>query len=379
MIKQISKVKLELTKYDKKRDINEKTISVIKNLFTNFLLNIQNFLSEELNFNQKNVNEEINSLKADYENAFYKNDFKLQFIYEPEIYKIKNKIEKNFITLKQLEKNNYKIIRESDLSDKRKIQFVIVQELRKIFSKIDNYIEIDQQDTNLTFKQLYNYNYFIDSQPRCCFCGQLLEHSTKNNKEYIHADIEHLLPEFEFPQFILHPLNWAPCCKECNMGEKRTKFFEKESPQEDFEYFIQAIKEVATDFNNVHPLKLWQNIRVEYDTNDTNNDNIYYISSSEALNDLMNLYGIKKRAGLILNRCYNNLFNIIENADIRSPESLEKLLENIASSNWHEINDGYSLNNSPQIWQESIENILYDECKLMALWDEIKSSELRFL
>ena len=45
----------------------------------------------------------------------------------------------------------------------------------------------------------------------------------------------------------------------------------------------------------------------------------------------------------------------------------------------HEINDGYSLNNSPQIWQEFIENILYDECKLMALWDEIKSSELRFL
>lgn len=28
---------------------------------------------------------------------------------------------------------------------------------------------------------------------------------------------------------------------------------------------------------------------------------------------------------------------------------------------------------SPQIWQEFIENILYDECKLMALWDEVKS------
>lgn len=48
----------------------------------------------------------------------------------------------------------------------------------------------------------------------------------------------------------------------------------------------------------------------------------------------------------------------------------------MVSSNWYEINDGYSLNNSPQIWQEFIESILYDECKLMALWDEVKSMNM---
>jgi len=310
----------------------------------------------------------INNLKKDYDNFLKTRDYELNFAYPY----------RKFIGKKKLCNNNYEKLQQ-EYSPQEQIYYVIYDKLKSIFKNLPLHIDISSIETQLTAKELYNFNYFIDTQPRCCFCGQLLEHSIKNNEEYVHADIEHLLPEFEFPQFILHPLNWAPCCKECNMGEKRTKFFEKESPQEDFEYFIQAIKEVATDFNNVHPLKLWQNIRVEYDTNDTNNDNIYYLSSSEALNNLMNLYGIKKRANLILNRCYNNLFNIIKNADIRSPESLEKLLENIASSNWHEINDGYSLNNSPQIWQEFIENILYDECKLMALWDEIKSSELRFL
>lgn len=40
------------------------------------------------------------------------------------------------------------------------------------------------------------------------------------------------------------------------------------------------------------------------------------------------------------------------------------------------MNDGYSLNSGPQIWQEFIEHILYDECKLMALWDKVKSINL---
>ena len=84
-------------------------------------------------------------------------------------------------------------------------------------------------------------------------------------------------------------------------------------------------------------------------------------------------YNIENRIKTISSHCYDILFNIIRHSDIRSPESLERLLENMSSSNWHEINDGYSLNNSPQIWQEFIESILYDECKLIALWDEVKS------
>ena len=97
------------------------------------------------------------------------------------------------------------------------------------------------------------------------------------------------------------------------------------------------------------------------------------------LQKLIRIYGLNERYKNIKNKCFSILLNIIRHSDIRSPESLERLLESIASSNWHEVNDGYSLNNSPHIWQEFIENILYDECKLMALWDEVKSSELKFL
>ena len=100
---------------------------------------------------------------------------------------------------------------------------------------------------------------------------------------------------------------------------------------------------------------------------------------SEEAKKFLSFYGIEHRIETMASRCYDILFNIIRYSDIRSPESLERLLESIASSNWHEVNDGYSLNNSPHIWQEFIENILYDECKLMALRDEVKSSELKFL
>jgi len=88
------------------------------------------------------------------------------------------------------------------------------------------------------------------------------------------------------------------------------------------------------------------------------------------------LYGLEERYNNIKDKSFNILWNMIRNFDIKSPEYLEKFLENMTASNWHDINDGYSLNNSPQVWQEFIENILYDECKLMALWDEVKQLNL---
>lgn len=123
----------------------------------------------------------------------------------------------------------------------------------------------------------------------------------------------------------------------------------------------------------MHPLKLWKLYTINY----AENLNIQINKNcSETTKEFLSFYGIEHRIKTMSSRCYDILFNIIRHSDIRSPESLERLFENMVSSNWHEINDGYSLNNSPQIWQEFIENILYDECKLMALWDEVKSLNL---
>ena len=249
-----------------------------------------------------------------------------------------------------------------------------------IIKKFDN-LSCNSKDFSmrfgkLSFKEAFIKNYFsYTTQPRCCFCGQLLEFDKKiTGEEYIIADIEHLLPKSKFPQFALHPNNWAPCCKECNESIKKANFFE-ESP---FENFKSAIEDLGLNLENLHPLKLWKNLKISYDMNNMTKV-IINPNLGENGRKLLEFYHIEERANIIHHRCYNILWNIIRHSDIRSPESLERLLENIASSNWHEVNDGYSLNNSPQIWQEFIENILYDECKLMALWDEVKSSELKFL
>lgn len=120
---------------------------------------------------------------------------------------------------------------------------------------------------SLNFKQAFIENYFEGEQPRCCFCGQILETNQKEDAEneeykrrhgkypeysYVIADIEHIFPKSLFPQFTLHPKNWVPCCKECNQSIKRSEFF-KESPMD---YFKKAIEDLGLDFNNLHPLKL---------------------------------------------------------------------------------------------------------------------------
>lgn len=247
-----------------------------------------------------------------------------------------------------------------------------------IINKFDNLTcnskEFKNKFKNLSFKEAFIKNYFsYTTQPRCCFCGQLLETDRKaaTGEEYIIADIEHILPKSKFPQFALHPNNWAPCCKECNESIKKANFFDEKF----FENFKSAIEDLGLNLENLHPLKLWKNLKISYDVN---NMTKVIINPNLGKNGrkLLEFYHIEERANIIHHRCYNILWNIIRYSDIRSPESLERLLENLASSNWHEVNDGYSLNNSPQIWQEFIENILYDECKLMALWDEVKSYNL---
>lgn len=371
----LEKVKLNIDKNSSKYEINYEYKTKIKELFGQFCSEIKNYLKQYVD---NDVSKDlVDKLLKDYNKYYTDNDYKLEFIYPYELFKGQ----------KGLKDNNYEKLLKSNYTEEEKTYYIINSELKKIFNNLKIYIK-PEYETNLSVKQLFNYNYFIDSQPRCCFCGQLLECSIKEDKdnknkkeEYIHADIEHIIPKDQFPQFILHPENWAPCCKECNMGEKRTAFFKDGTTQEKIDKYKSAIKALGLEYNKLHPLKLWKNykttynksLNIEINNNYTNKEND---ENYKNVTDFLNFYGIKNRIEIIASRCYDILFNIIRHSDIRSPESLERLLENMASSKWHEINDGYSLNNSPQIWQEFIESILYDECKLMALWDEVKSMNM---
>jgi len=344
--------------------------SKIKQIFYNKILNNSDIVPENVQRAITDWNDilqkEIKYIKSDYENfKNIKRDLDLNFKYNYNLYKKYTKLK---------EKNYKKLLEAPDISNKDKIKYILSQHIidkfnSSSFMKKTFPVEIfNDKKSNLTIKQWYNYNYFnkvIKHSARCCFCGQILEELTNEKEEsYFYADIEHLIPKSRYPQFTFHPDNWFPCCKECNMGVKGDDFLK------DLSEFYVRLNELNINLFSMKPLELYKKLKISYSDNDI---------TFESANKLLKLYKVSERANLILRNCFSILFNIIKNSDIHSPESLEKLLENIASSNWHEINDGYSLNNSPQIWQEFIENILYDECKLMALWDEIKSSELRFL
>lgn len=219
---------------------------------------------------------------------------------------------------------------------------------------------------NSDIKKQYKTEFFKNVEKRCPFCGQLLETSGKADSEVPTADLDHFFPKYIYPQFALLPQNLIPTCMECNRIEKHVNFI---SPKE-FKLALKTLK-LLKDFQ-CHPNSHFKIFKaLNYDCN-----NEEFRNNDVNVQKLIKMYGLNARYKNIKNKSFSILLNIIRHSDIRSPESLERLLENVASSNWHEVNDGYSLNNSPQIWQEFIENILYDECKLMALWDEVKSYNL---
>lgn len=195
---------------------------------------------------------------------------------------------------------------------------------------------------------------------RCSICGQLLETKSKNDIPV--ADIDHIFPKDQYAQFAMHFENFIPTCKECNQTEKGTKTITL--PE-----FKAAFAELGVLFQ--HPLRLWENIK--YDFNDLIEPKLYIENKnrSNALK-LIELYGIDKRYKVILKKCYNNLFCHIKNAEIRSPESLEKLIEGLLLTNMETTYNDCSLNNHPQVWQEFTEWILYSESNLLALWEEIR-------
>ena len=226
---------------------------------------------------------------------------------------------------------------------------------------IDGYERLDSE-----IKKQFKREFFKNVEKRCPFCGQLLETSGKTVSDVPTADLDHFFPKSKYPQFALLPQNLIPTCMECNRIEKHVNFI---SPKE-FKVALKNLK-LLKDFQS-HPNSHFKIFKaLNYDCN-----NEKFRNNDVNVQKLIKMYGLNERYKNIKNKSFSILLNIIRHSDIRSPESLERLLENMASSNWHEVNDGYSLNNSPQIWQEFIENILYDECKLMALWDEVKSYNL---
>lgn len=311
-------------------------------------INFDNIINEIEKQFPESTSTYIDDIKSDYKN-FTKANIPIRFKMED------NDFCKNF---KELSKKT----------------FADLKYISKKYYGDEIYNDFKQEFGTLTFKEAYILSYYNHNQPRCCFCGSLFPVSIKrtkeNNKfkyldvEYVQAEIEHLFPQSKFPQLIFHPYNLVPICRMCNDTKNNIFFDEKEE-------FCDAIKEYNISYSKIHPFYLYKEIKFCSETiingKYSNNSNLF------------EFYNLEKRGQIVLDKCFSILFNIIKHSDIRSPESLERLLENIASSNWHEVNDGYSLNNSPQIWQEFIESILYDECKLMALWDEVKSSELRFL
>lgn len=281
-------------------------------------------------------------------------------------------IKNNQIALAEIKKieNDYESFPHINCIEFNDESSTLFKSLKDLFEEKFKHLKCESQEFkkmfgDLNFKQAFCYSYFTDKQYRCCFCGQLLEISKKNDKEFVHADIEHILPKSKYPQFALHPDNFAPACKECNQGEKGDKFFDT------FDEFKKALSQLNVNLTD-KPLKLWKNYSFDFSKLSKTKLKLNYLNKESEGYKLIEYYGIPKRADIIISHCYDILFNIIKHSDIRSPASLERLLENMASSNWHELNDGYSINNSPQIWQEFLEWILYSESNLVALWEEVK-------
>lgn len=65
------------------------------------------------------------------------------------------------------------------------------------------------------------YNAIMLSVERCPYCGGI----------GVPKNLDHYLPKALFPHFSILPLNLIPSCRDCNMGEKRSKFSSKEREQ----------------------------------------------------------------------------------------------------------------------------------------------------
>jgi hypothetical protein len=210
--------------------------------------------------------------------------------------------------------------------------------------------------------------YFSNSNTnRCQFCGQFLEFSGKVEGK-ITADLEHILPKSKFPQFALHPNNLVPCCLECNQREKGDKFFDN------LEDFNKALEELNIKMKN-RPLELYKKFIFRY------NENLELecsIKNKSKAMEFIKLYGLDTRYKKMLGQCFSMLLTQIRIAKISDLEALERFLEHQLQLSFTEYKDAPSFNNSPHLWQDFLNEILYCKARLEALWDEVKDNNIRF-
>ena len=245
------------------------------------------------------------------------------------------------------------------------------KEYKEEYDIID-FTKKQKKDIGLNLKQYFRAYYYGEEPHRCCFCGRLLEKSySDSDVEYNISTIEHIFPKSKFPQYALCIDNWAPCCSECNSSMKGDSFFVSNPKQS----FNKALQQLGIDHDFGHkPFNLWKNI--SFDFSSINGGILIKGKPQCAKNDeaftLISYYGLEKRYKLIKQKLYNNLFNLIKFHHINSPESLENFLESCQNSNMLDMISDFSINNSPKIWKDFIDYILYDYNNLTALWEELK-------
>lgn len=270
-----------------------------------------------------------------------------------------------------------KKLKREDLSADDSLSYLIQTEFSAAYKNVD-FKKDDKSKSLLDLKQAFRCLYFKNEIHRCCFCGQLLEKSSKETddkdnqkEEYNISTIEHIFPKSKFPQYALCIDNWAPCCSECNSVEKGDGFFETNAKKK----FYKALKLLGLDRKfGEEPLQIWRNVSFDFSNFDSNiliNGKIECYENREAF-QLLGFYGLDKRYKTVKKRLYNNLFNIIKHHKINSPEGLESFLECCLSSNMQEMISDFSINNYPKIWNDFLDYVLYDYNNLSALWEELK-------
>lgn len=279
--------------------------------------------------------EVVSAFWADYNKFGYKTDFSFIYVKEP-----KSQFEEGCKKLGESIIQGYKTF-TTKVMNKRKVRDIFI---------------FDYYSHHIVY--------------RCQFCGQILEQSGKTNKK-ITADLEHIIPKSLFPQFALHSQNLVPCCLECNRIEKVTLFNFKK----DLSDFYKAFSELNMSISQ-RPFELWNKFTFKYKSNLEWEVNLDKYPNAY---NLINHYGLPKRYKQMFGHCYNVLQIQLKHLQITSPGALEGFLEYLTDLAFDNYNGASSFHNSPHIWQDFLNEILYDRCKLEALWEEVRDSRIEVI
>lgn len=270
----------------------------------------------------------------------------------------------------------FKNISQESTNPTEQCYFLLKQKLIQAYDNDLNEIEVEiPNNKKVKLKQLFTNQYFEDEKTyRCPTCGEILSLSGKDKyikEKLLRTQIDHLFPKNKYPQFTLNPENFVPICRDCNEFEKNRQFLD--TPAE----FNDAIK--ALGINKFkHPFNLHKHVPVNFKYLYNPNAKFIKLEENSSSYKLLKIYGIPNRFKIAADNCLSILFSYLKHSKITTPESLENIVEVLASSNFDEVNAGYSLNNNPQVWKEFLDWILYSDNNLSALWQEIKDRQIKY-